>query len=209
MRPSYPRTLIFVVLLVFSSAAAISASAQSLATQPRLDPVTWRPDAETIPARGFDPLAPRPLDLWVWRNESFDRIGETRSLFNGRFDFGQIGVPQEALFLAVTSRGERPSTDRMNIVERPVLAPIIAITLNDAIDELVIHPARLEGELRFRNAATGALLARVPIEPGRPGTTVIDVFELLGPRPPIEIRVQQVLDDGRASPSAYYRFDIP
>jgi len=85
-------------------------------------------------------------------------------------------------------------------------APEIVASLDGAPMEIIVHPARYEGELRFRDDATGTLVARWPIDVTRGGTTVIDLSELLGPKPPRAIRVRQVLEDGRVSPPAFYRF---
>jgi hypothetical protein len=116
-------------------------------------------------------------------------------------------LPQQGLSLAVTIEGERPKLDHVVLYDKPIAAPEIVASLDGASMEIIVHPARYEGELRFRDDATGNLVARWPIDVSRGGTSLIDLSELLGPEPPRAIHIRQVLEDGRISPPAFYRFD--
>jgi hypothetical protein len=207
MRRTYQRTLILFSSFVVLSSVALPVLADSELPLPRLFPPDARSQAISVRAHGTDPAGPQRLELWVWRTESFERIASQRSSPGGLFDFGEIPVPQQGLSLAVTIQGNRPSLERVVRFENPVPAPKIVPSLDETSMELIVHPARYEGELRIRNAMTGTLVARRPIDSTREGTSVIDLFDLIGSNPPSEIRVQQVLEDGRVSASSFYRFE--
>ena len=207
MRRAHQRALSLSSILLVLSWLAPTALAQGERPLPRLFPAELHASVASVRVRGSDPAGPRRLELWAWRSESFERIASVSSAPDGDFDFGEIPLPQQGLSLAVTIQGSRPSPDEVVLFESPIPAPEIVPTLDGSSMELIVHPARYEGELRFRDDATGTLIARWPVEVLREGTSVIDLFELLGPNPPSEIRVQQVLDDGRVSPPAFYRFD--
>ncbi len=188
---------------------AQSASAQSKEFEAKLFPIVWQENESSLRARGSDTWGPRNLELWAFRNGSFEFIAATLSSASGEFDFGEIAAPQQNLYLTVTPAGTHPTVKRLVRVERPVQAPIITVSLGTAPIELIIQPARFEGEFRFRDGETNRLLARFAIDSRRGQSTVIDLLELLGPNMPHEIRIEQVLEDGRVSASAFYRFDVP
>lgn len=177
--------------------------------EPRLQLEPWSADSESLRARGHDPGGPRDLELWAWRDASFSRIAVVRSDRSGRFDFGEIPAPYEPLLLGVAPRGSRPDPDRMVRIERPVPAPQLVVGLEEDARELVVYPARLEGELRFFDASSSRLLMRWPLDATRSGATRIDLTEALGKGSPETIRVQQVLEDGRVSAPAFTRLVRP
>jgi hypothetical protein len=207
MRRAHQRALSLSSFFLVLSWLAPTALAQGEKPLPRLFPAELHASVASVRVRGSDPAGPRRLELWAWRIESFERIASVSSAPDGGFDFGEIPLPQQGLSLAVTIQGGRPSVDDVVLLESPIPAPKIAPSLGGSQMELIVHPARYEGELRFRDDATGTLIARWPIDVMRERTSVIDLFQLIGPNPPREIRVQQVLEDGRVSPPAFYRFD--
>ena len=207
MRRTYQRTLILFSSLFVLASLAVPVLAESEMPLPRLFPPDAHPQTTSVRAHGTDPAGPRRLELWFWRIETFERIASGWSAPDGRFDFGEIPVPQQGLSLAVTIQGSPPRLEHVVLFENPVPAPEIVSSLDEASMELIVHPARYEGELRIRDARTGTLVARWPIDPARKGTSVIDLFDVFGSNPPREIRVQQVLEDGRVSASAFYRFE--
>lgn len=207
MRRAHQRALSLWSILFVLFWVAPTASAQGERPLPRLFPAEYHAGVVSVRVRGSDPAGPRRLELWARRSESFERIASVSSASDGGFDFGEIPLPQQGLSLAVTIQGRRPRLDGVVFFESPVPAPEIVPSLHGSSTELIVHPARYEGELRFRDDATGTLIGRWPIDAMRKGTSVIDPFELFGPNAPNEIRVRQVLEDGRVSAPAFYRFD--
>jgi hypothetical protein len=195
-----------VVLLLANTAFGQSPSAENSERPPRLAAIEWRESSVSVRVRGTDPAAPRSLTLFRFRQERFERVASTSSRADGRFDFGEIIVSQENDFFAVSPESEAPRIDRLVRIERPVPSPRVSASLETPSDVL-IHPARLEGELRFREDGTGRLLARLRIDATRPRSTRIDLNELLGRAAPVEIRIEQVLDNGRVSESTFFRFE--
>lgn len=195
------------LLSVCLHVASAGAAQGQPAPAPRLSPADWRWDAETFRARGNDPGGPRELDLWSWRDGAFDRIARTRSDSASSFDFGEIPIPHEALYLHVSLRGVRPDSAALLRVERPLPAPRITMPLAVNAEEIFIHPIRNEGEIRIHDAATGLLLLRLAVT-GDPRQGVnFDPYAALGPDLPVAISIRQVLADGRQSPAAILRID--
>jgi hypothetical protein len=206
MRRSNQLTLSLLLALCTMAVAPTAVFAEST-LQPRLWSASWHPESESFRAEGVDPAGPRQLVLWSHRNESFERIAATRSLANGRFDFGEISVAMGPLMLAVSARGQRPLIEELLVIERSIPAPQIVAIPSEANREILVHPARFEGEFRVRDAHDGRLLARLAIEPSRPAATTLDLFELFGASAPESIWIHQVLEDGRQSDRAFFRFD--
>lgn len=207
MRPSH-RFPLKLATLCFAGIALVDASAADpIAIAPRLHPIDWQSGRESIRARGDAGPGVRSLELWSWRDEVFERIATTRSDPDGAFDFGEVPVPAGALWLDVTVRGDVPSVDRLLRIERPPAAPIISAVVDGSISEIRIHPAVREGELRVRDARSGVLIDRWPVTTRAPGRAPFDWTINSVSGDPIEFTVEQVLEDGRVSPPAFYRFE--
>ena len=177
---------------------------------PPLQPLLETPEpgrhATVVRAAGHDPAAPRALVLWRWDGTSFLRLATTRSQPGGRFDFGLQAVPGRGLSLHVAAEGEAPSVERALRVDPPLPAPIVVA---DGLEqgELVLAPARPEGELRLYDASTGRLLLRVPVGAGRRGRVTIDLEAVL-PRPwPTALSIEQVVAGSRRSPRQFWPLD--
>ncbi len=203
MRRSHQRLLTGLLALAWLLSAPSGDARAEGPPRPRLAALEIASDAQTVRARGSDPAGPRALELWSWREGRFARLARTRSAADGRFDFGELPVPHEALWLAVSARGRRPhERDRIR-VERGLAAPRLVPELGEPARELAIHPARREGELRIRDARSGRLLLRWPVEASGRGPVHLDLLDALGPALPSAVWIDQVLDDGRRSEPAF------
>jgi hypothetical protein len=72
------------------------------------DRLSVAPEALSVAVTGVDWGAPRQLVLWRIEGERHARLAATRSLEGGRFDFGQVLVPNRGLELVVTALGAAP-----------------------------------------------------------------------------------------------------
>jgi len=196
------RSLLILVLGLAATLPVATAPRLARADEepPRLDAVPFRIEANSFRAVGFDPAAPRPLVLWRWDGERFFRVATTRSQTWGRFDFGQQPIPSGDAYFHVSAVGALPDPDRLLHVERRTPAPVIQSGGLET-GELVLVPARLEGELWIRDADSGRLLLRKAVDPRARYRVWVDLDDEL-PRPwPRALEIEQRLDDGRASES--------
>jgi hypothetical protein len=178
-------------------------------TRPQLRSDAWDAETESFRAQGRDPDGPRELVLWSFRDGDFTQISATHSGADGAFDFGEIGVSIAPLLLGVAESGRHPRIEELLVVERPIPAPQIVAMLgeDDGLGpELIVHPARFEGELRIYDVSDGRILARQALAATGRGRSALDVAAILGDVLPEAIWIQQILEDGRGSARAYFRF---
>ena len=72
------------------------------------DRVRVTPEAFSVAVTGVDWGAPRQLVLWRLEGETYARLAATRSREGGRFDFGQVVIPDRGLELVATALGAEP-----------------------------------------------------------------------------------------------------
>ncbi len=196
--------LVGIALVVAGSVAGGDGAARAqTAGRAVLDPPAEPLVASAFRAAGFDPAAPRTLVLWRFDGARLDRLGESRSGPDGRFDFGLQPLPVARADFGVTGLGEAPDPGTFRRYERAVPAPVVAsdeVSADGAPRTLLVLTARSEGELRIRDAASGRWLARIPVATTpRPGTA-IDLDRWLPSPVPHAIAIEHRLDDGRVSP---------
>ncbi len=208
-----PRSRVFrsglILALLAAGAAAVPAPARAQgAAGAVLDPPPEPLVATTFRATGRDDAAPRALVLWRFDGERLERLAESRSGVDGRFDFGLQPLPLVRAEFGVTGPGEAPDPATFRRYERAVPAPVVASEERDADGTprtLLVLTARAEGELRLYDAGNDRLLARLPVA-GAPGPgTPIELDRWLPVPAPAELAIEHRLADGRVSPRERWR----
>lgn len=213
MRRSYQRLVVRILaialgLTLMSALVTPEALAQS-ASAPRLTRVDPPAGAASVRVTGIDPGAPRRLELWRWQDGDFLRLARATSQPGGQFDFGQIALPSEGLDLQVSVRDRAPRKSGRLHIEGRLAAPALSPAAGPDGNRLFIRPARATGLLRVFDARRGTLIHQEPIEVDTRGRLLLDLDQVLAPRPATEILIEQVLPDGRISERGFFRLESP
>ena len=202
------------VLAITTAVASTTASADGSAsasgsTRAVLDRIAAPVETTTFRATGFDPAAPRGLLLWRFDGERYLRLAETRSGDDGRFDFGLQPLPLAHADFGVTGPDDSPVASGLQSVERRLPAPIVTAHDSGDGDVLRVLTARAEGELYLSDAATGRLLARIPVDSTPGHALAIDLATALPRVRPEAIAIEHVLQDGRRSAPEIWLLENP
>ena len=210
MRHSNRSTLIAAVLvsLIVLATLPVSTFAEGSERLSLPGPLLDRPSdfrgKQSFRARGSDPIGGRLLELWLWTEGQFRRLGTTRSSLEGRFDFGQHPIPAGRAEWSVSVAGDPPSRSRGMVLDPVLPAPVVLATVADS-HEITLIPALFEGALRIYDLYSGRLLYEAPIDARAARGKLLDLEEEGLSAQTDAFMIEHILDDGFRSESTLWR----
>ncbi len=115
---------------------------------PVLDPPVVSADRLTAHIEGVDPIGARAVLLWQRGPDGAMLLEQTRSDHDGRFEFGELPVPNGDYALVVTSqRGDPLSASPTRATRSDLPPPGVSSMIDADVVQVELHPAVLDGEL--------------------------------------------------------------